>query len=302
MRRSVLGGLRAATLVLALSSVATVAAQAPKFELNPDRIDTTSEDTFADSKTYLIPTVYLHLAARNATFVKHESARATARVLVKGLDKAYAQGLAKQAQDDLAAKIRAAGFTVLTYDDVKADLAGFDRMKDNAEYGLPTRLIDSTPGIDFAIAAPSDEQAFDYSFAQGPVFQFRKLAKEKNAVVIVPQVFLNMPEVASQGSSHALAASVALTVMPALKLHWAWVFAQSGGDAGNIRIQRHGGRTVAENVGALQKVGETNNPGDWSGKQGDFTLTLDPAAFSAGVQRVTQAINDFTVATIKDEH
>ena len=290
-----------AAVLLALSF--TAAAQAPpsKFELNKDRIDLTSEDTFADSKTYLIPTVYLHLAARNATFVKHESARATARV-VTPMEKAYAQGLAKQAQDDLVAKIRAAGFTVLTYDDVKADLAGFDRMKDNPEYGLPTRLIDSTPGIDFAIAAPSDEQAFDYSFATGPVFQFRKLAKEKNLVVIVPQVFLTMPEVASQTSSHALAASVALTVVPALKLHWAWVFAQSGGDAGNIRIQRHGGRTVTENVGTLQKVAETNDAGDWKGKTGDFTLTLDKAAFSDGVLRVAQQVNDFTVATIRDEH
>ena len=143
-------------LLLALFVSAGRAAEAPPFEINMDRVEIAHKSEFAESKTYFIPTVYLRIAAKSTTSIRNGNASAKMRIFTEGLDKAMLQGLAKKVYDDLVAKVRAAGYTVLTYDDLKADLAGVDRMKPNPKFGYPTKFFTVGSPIDFAIVTPSD--------------------------------------------------------------------------------------------------------------------------------------------------
>jgi hypothetical protein len=280
------------------------AADVAPFEINMDRVKIVHDDDFGDSKTYVIPTVYLHVTARVQTEVKNEGASAKAKVYVTGLDKAMLQGLARQVQDDLVGKIRAAGFTVLTYDDIKAEVAGFSRMEPNKKYGFPVKMFDKGPGIDFAIVSPTDEQTFDYNFATGPTWPWKDIAKGKNTVVLLPQVYFNLPEIVTGKGSSIWGKSVSLNFNPVMKLYGATVYGLPPGLGWcSIAIQEHGKRLAAEGVGTISKgAQDTFNFGEWSQTTGDFGFAIEPAAVSAGILRVGYAINDLTVKTIKDAH
>lgn len=272
------------------------------FEFNMDRVKVVKKGQFASSKVYAIPTVYLHVEARNTAFAKNDGAQVKARVFIEGLDKALLQGLAKKIYEDLIAKVRAAGYTVLTYDDLKADLAGLDRMEPNPKYGLSTKLLDKSLGVDFVIASPSDEQTFDYGIT-GPVRSFKDVAKGKDAVVLVPVLHFTAPQVEVQKSG-MFDKTVKLDLHPQLVLYKATVSGLPP-DLGwcSIDVQQHGKRFAADPVGATQKLDEDKTKfGEWSRTVADFAFVLDPKALAAGVLRVGFALNDLTADTIKKAH
>src|SRR5205085_330498 len=82
-----------------------------------------------------------------------------------GPSKAELQQLAGRIESDIVGQLRAAGFTVLTYDDVKQDVSGRARMAANARYGMPTHDSRAFPGMDFVVATPADEQTLDYGLS-----------------------------------------------------------------------------------------------------------------------------------------
>lgn len=279
-------------------------ADAPPFEINMDRVEIAHKGDFADSNTYAIPTVYLHITARVQTEAKNEGARAKAKIYVDGLDKAMLQGLARQIQDDLVAKVRAAGYTVLTYDDLKADVAGLSRMTPNKRYGFPTTVFDKGPGIDFAIVTPSDEQNFDYNFATGPTWPWRDTAKGKKVVVLIPQIYFNMPEIVPSKGSNIWGNSVKIDVLPNMKLYRATLYGLPP-DLGYsyILIQEHGKRLASDAAGKATKgQQDTYDYGEWSSTTADFGFAIDPAAVSAGILRVGYAFNTLSAKTLKDAH
>lgn len=273
----------------------------PPFEINMDRVEMSHKRNFAKSKTYLIPTVYLRVMARTQTSIKSKGssgASVKAKVFIDGIEKSLFQGLAQKVYNDLVAKIRAEGYTVLTYEDMKAELAGMDRMKANGKYAFPTKLSDGTVGIDYAIVTPSDEQAFDYGIT-GIEFRYRDLAKKKDAVVLIPDIYFSITEVAGKTDSDIWGKSASLAVLPPMRLQTAIVYANDG----TIFIKEHGKRLAAEVAGSAKKVSEENfDYAGWSRTTGDYIFTLDPAAVSTGILRVGYAINDLTVKTIKTEH
>ena len=276
------------------------AAEPPPFEINMDRVEIGHKSEFAASKTYFIPTVYLRIAAKYVTSIKNKNASAKAKIYVGGLDKAMLQGLARQVYDDLVAKVRAAGFTVLTYDDLKADLVGLDRMQPNPKFGFPTKFFTIGSPIDYAIVTPSDEQTIDWG-ASWPTTPYQKIAKGKNVVVLVPEVYFNLPEVLATKGSNSMFDSAGLSFLPTMKLYSGMVWGLPPNLGGpSIIVREHGKRLAAEVVGSMKKVSEQNNKyGDWSQFVGDYDFILDPPAFSTGVLRVCYALNDLTVKTIK---
>ena len=290
-------------LFLALFAGSASAQTVPPFNINLDRTEINRRGDFAAAKTYFIPTVYLRITARTQTSINNEGASAKAKIYVDGLDKATFQGLAKKVYDDLVTKIRAAGYTVLTYDDLKGEMTAMPRMKLNEKFGFPTKWFDGGTGIDFAIVAPSDEQAFDYGVT-GLTFGYRDIARTKNVVVLVPDIYFTLTEVAGKKGSSIWGKSVELSILPPMRLHWGMVYAlppsMAGGD---IRIKEHGMRLAADVAGSVKKVSENNlDYAGWSRTTGDFIFTLDPVAVSNGVLRVGYAINDLTVSTIRKAH
>lgn len=288
------------SLFLGLFVGAAHAEEIPPFIINMDRVEMSHTGNFADSKTYFIPTVYLRVMARTQTSIKSEGssgASAKAKVFIDGIEKSLFQGLAQKVYDDLVAKIRGAGYTVLTYDDMKAELADMDRMKPNEKYGFPTKASDGVSGVDFAIVTPSDEQAFNYGVT-GIMYRYRGLAKDKGAVVLIPDIYFSITEVAGKTGKDTWGKSASLAVLPPMRLHTAIVYANDGA----IFIKEHGMRLAAEVAGSVKKVSEENfDYAGWSRTTGDYIFTLDPAAVSAGILRVGYAVNDLTVTTIKKE-
>ena len=67
-------------------------------------------------------------------------------------------------------------------------------------------------------------------------------------------------------------------------------------------MQRHGGRPAAEVTGTIANASEDKSSfGDCKRTTADYTMTLDPVAFSDGVLRVGLAMNDMIVERITKE-
>lgn len=293
-----------AVLPLALLAFSASAA-APPFELNMERVKLSSfgGSLATASKTYFIPGVNLYVSASGSVWSVAKSgsanSQAHAKFFVKGLEKTFLQDLAKQVQDDLVAKLRAGGYTVLTYDDLKDHplIAKHSRDQPNPKWGLPTKSID--PHV-FVVAAPSDEQALDQPI-NGPVWWLKDVAKEKNLIVLVPEITFTVPQAFGEKDIGYKRAAASITLTPALKLKGAMVYTSDAkGNSATIMVQEHGMRLVTEVAGTTQKISEndTEFTSSWGRTSADYVFQLDRPAFSAGVLRATSQINALIVSEI----
>lgn len=297
--------MKKALLVLGLLASVTpapiVAQDAPAFAINPQRVRFSGPKKCAPTKTYIVPTVQLYVQARNTTWARNGGAEAKARVFVVGLEKRQLQALAKRIQDDLIAKLRATGNTVLTYDDIRddPDVAGARRRDDNPKYGLPTQALRAFPGSDFVVTGPSDDQTFGTDFLGGPpIGKFSNVVKAKNATLVMPEIYLSTPILAPAKGGGFTFREAGINTSPAMKLAAAniWRVPPNLGWC-NILIAEHGVRMVSLATGALQELGtEENDWGTWSRKNGDFAFVLDQDRFAAGVLNAGYGVNDFVAS------
>ncbi|MEO8382519.1 MAG: hypothetical protein ABI779_22860 [Acidobacteriota bacterium] len=199
-------------LVLVFTA-STLVAQSPAmqpFEVNMERVKFSAfGGNSGTTTTYLIPTVNLQVSVAGAVWAKAGRTKAHARYYVDGMSKEMLQALAKDIQDDLVTRLRGAGYTVLTYDDVKSEpeVVSHQRNTIDKEYGVPTTGGFDLPGgfgkpVKFALVSPSDEQSFD-SPIQGPAWWLRGIAKAKNLTVIVPELTFNAADV-RRGFQHGV--------------------------------------------------------------------------------------------------
>ncbi|MDB6093862.1 MAG: hypothetical protein JWM32_1424 [Verrucomicrobia bacterium] len=293
----------------ALVALLTVAApaQTKPWEVNMDRVRVaTFGANLGETNTFLVPGVNLMVSAYSDVWSQAKSgdanAQAHAKVYVKGLDKALVQDLAKKIQDDFVGKLRAAGYTVLTYDDVKdlPDVIKQGRESPDAKWGLPTNKKDSNT---FIVATPTDAQAFDRPI-QGPTWPLRHIAKEKKLMVLVPDLSFVTPQVYGENTSGYKRAEIAIKTEPTLRLVGAMYWGGTDRGNANIQVQEHGKRLAAENAGVLKKLSEdkTSFTASWGRSSVDYLFTLDQAAFSDGILRVSYALNTMVVDKIKHAH
>lgn len=287
-------------MLATLGSAAMAQAQAfsgAAFEINRDRVRFGTIGTCAKGTTYLIPMVYLHVTARNSQRAGGGlgNVSSKARVFVQGPDKAELQALAAQIHADIVGQMRAAGYSVLTFDDVKADVADRARMQSNPRYGMPTHGQRAFPGIDFAVVTPNDEQALDYGM-MGPQANYGKAAQHKGATLLLPEIFLTMPQLgASASTSQGLtwrSSESHISFDPAMHLAGANVYgATAKGGWCSILVPEHGARWPAPVAGAFRELSVTTDDyGDWSTKRGDFTFVVDDAAFRTGALAVGHSL------------
>jgi hypothetical protein len=163
------------------------------------------EDLLASNKTLLIPTAYVTLvtegrvaAAKQSGLLQrgNASAHAAANFKVNGIDKVYAQHLAKAAQDNLVEQLRAAGYTVLTYADVMAR----DLFRNAARESGP--ISASEGGLNTLMVAPTDEQLFKSSLVGGQFSEFISGGKTRisDATLLIPQYVFHAPQAWAEGS------------------------------------------------------------------------------------------------------
>jgi len=293
-----------AASIVTLSALAQSPAMKP-FEINMDRVRVSSfGGNFGTTTTHLIPTLRVRASVAGSVWAQKGGAKAHGKYWVDGLDHDVMQGLAKTLQDDLVTKMRAAGYTVLTYDDVKSDpdVASLSADKIDSRYGLPSSGGLGMP-VTFLDASPSDAQTFSAP-VQGPAWSFRGIAKAKNLTVIVPELTFTTPQMFGQSESHAWEDKAGISMDPTMIFEGAtvWGLTAKGGPA--IQVQRHGKRTAADVAGTIVKASEddmhVNHVLD--SKSANYVMTLDKTAFSDGVLRVGFALNDLIVAQVKKDH
>jgi hypothetical protein len=274
------------------------------FELNPDRTKVSGKSSFAATKTYIIPTVYVRITARTQTEISSEGssgASVKAKILVDNLDKKSLQAAAAKIAEDLEKKIKDAGYEVIPYSAVQADLKSISKMKPNEKFGFPTNIFEGASGVDFAIITPSDDRTFDFGMT-GSTFAYRDLAKAKKAVVIVPEIRLTLTEVTGETGANIFKATASLNILPTMHFDWGLISAlDPSASVGNIVIQRHGKRPLTDAAGTVKKISEDNNSyAGWSRTVGDFSFTVDKDVVSNSVVAAGSQVNDFIVKTIKD--
>lgn len=292
------------SLVLAVSAAAQSSAMKP-FELNMDRVKvSTFGGNFAQTKTYLIPTYTVQVSALGSVWAQAGRTKAHGKYYVFGLEKSLLQGLSQKLQDDLVTKMKAAGYSVLTYDDVKSepDVSGHGLLKLDDRYNLPTGGGLGAP-VTFVIANPTDAQAFD-SPIQGPAWWWRGMSKAKDLTVIIPELTFTTPQMFSQSSSTEHLDSAGISMDPRMIFEGAKIYGMNPkGGTPAIQVQQHGKRTAADVAGKITTASEdrlhVNHVFETS--TGNYIMDLDPTIFSDGILRVGFAVNDMIVAEIKKE-
>jgi len=328
------------TSILSLAAAVSVHAadtttNAPVLRQLEMKVEKSRIKSLGDSQTIIIPTVYLKLAvAGKVMAVKQTSAlsllgssgsgntvRASAHYSVAGLDKKMAQGLATKVYDDLVAKLRDAGYTVKTYADIKdlEPVKNATREKVDENWGMP--LEKTQMGNDVTvIATPSDEQNFKVGFGGAVFGQFQKMGKSKldddAGTLVIPTYVINAPQAWGETGSGVGTIKAAVNVNPGMNLTYAMAPLLTGkGGWGDVRTKGIS-PNISSKVGELTQTDATDKAGNAfssalsaltgsgkiTGSKGIYVLTIDPAAYEAGLMNGTGAFNTEVAKAAKEVH
>ena len=276
------------------------------------------EDLLDSGKVVVVPTAYVTLLTDGSvTAVKQTSAfqkgdataRASASYRVSGIDKAYAQLLAKSAYGDFVGQLRQAGYTVLTYAEVK-DRDFIRAAGREPSASLPTK---SEGGNNFVTAAPSDEQQFVSGTFGGIFSEFTSGGKSKftDATLIIPQYTFTSPQSWGESSRGYSSVSAEANVAPGMNLLSARVYW-----IGQPRVRMMTGIpgvgtkqqviNVTEKAGHLAKTADTtpttanalsglfnslSGAGNIQKTSSEYLFTIDRDAYAAGVMNGVHNFN-----------
>lgn len=275
------------------------------------------EKDLKDFNTLIIPTIYVGFPVEGKVFVSKQgsalqamasggnanSVKASASFTVSGLDKALAQQIAKKIHDDLVAQLRATGYTVLTYDEIKDQeyVKDADRFADMAKDG-PGMVLQGPGQPDLMWVTPTDEQAFKVGMNGGVYNQFIRLGKPKfkDAIMLVPQYTFTAPQLVGSTSASYSQISAGVDAFPSMSLNSAytpWMSAKPkmGMGGGNLPgVQLKGAVKLADSVGTLAKEDKTPNAanalskglsmlsgaGSIKASSAAYVMTIDPALYA----------------------
>lgn len=267
------------------------------------------EDLPSYSNTVVVPTVYVKLLVEGSAFVSQQggyqigkssnAAKASAKYKVNGIDKKLAQEIARQAYDDFIAKLRATGYTVLTYNDIRERdfVKSAEREKMDATWGLPVE-VSRNGDQTYIVAAPSDEQHFMSGMNSGVFNQFVSWGKPKftDATVIIPQYTITAPQVWGKKDASYSTISTAINTAPNMQLQSAaapWmgmpVVRIMHGIPG---VTTNGSIKIAEKVGSLVQVADEPTPA--SGAANVLNAGLQGLSLLAGAGTIKQNSSEYT--------
>ena len=274
------------------------------------------EDLLGSNRTLLVPTAYVTLvtdgrvsASRQAGMFQqgNATAQAAANFKVQGLDKAYAQRLAKAALDNLVGQLRAAGYTVLTYADVKDR----DVFRNAAREAGPK--ANSEGGLNTVTFAPSDEQLFQSGLAGGMFSEFITGGKTRigDATLLIAQYSFHAPQAWAEGSRGYSSVSASTNVVHGMNMASARV-TWLGQPVSRMMRGIPGVATTKQVINVSEKVGNLSSGVDASpvaanalgsalsalGGGGNiqrtvsnYELSIDREAFAIGVMNGVQNFN-----------
>lgn len=317
-----------AALTLPAAAAAAAAVPAPAPEASADTLSgkratpmpvaveaINPEDLLGASKTLIVPTAYVTLVTDGRVHASKQSgilqrgnasAHAAANFKSRGLDKAYAQQLARAAQDNLVAQLRSAGYTVLTYADVKDR----DVFRDAGREG--GQVTASEGGLNTLTVAPSDEQLFKSGFAGGQFSEFISGGKTRigDATLLIPQYTFHAPQAWAEGSRGYSSVSATANVAHGMNMASARV-SWLGQPVSRMMRGIPGVATTKPVINVSEKVGNLSAGTDASPTAGNalssalsnfgagdiqrsvtnYELTIDREAYAAGVMNGVQNFN-----------
>ena len=267
------------------------------------------EDLISNNNTVVVLTAYVRLLVEGTAFVSQQggyktgsssnAVKASAKYKVVGIDKKLAQEIAGRVYDDFVAKLRAAGYTVLTYKDIRDRdyVKDADRVKADATRGLPVET--SRGGNEtFVVAAPSDEQQFEGGMNGGVFNQFIHFGKPrfKDATVIIPQYTITAPQVWGEADASYSTISAAIKTEPSMQLKSAFapwmgapVVRMMHGIPG---VTTNGAIKITEKVGALVKA--VDEPTAASTTANVLNAGLQGLAMLTGAGTIKQSSSEYT--------
>lgn len=275
------------------------------------------EDLLDFNKTVVVPTVYMVLltdgrvsASKQAGMLQQGSgsARASANYKVNGLDKAFAQRLAQAAYDDFVAQMKQAGYTVLTYNDIRSRDYIQSAQREPGGDSLPTQ---SEGSINYIVATPTDEQHFKSGLAGGVFNQFYSKVKSFDATMIIPRYVFHAPQAWGESSRGYKSVSAEANVAPGMNM---WTASAHWMGAPKSRMMRGipGVATksqlinATENAGTLAKtadatpqtanaisagLGSLFGGGSIQSSSGEYQLTIDRQAYAQGIMNGVASFN-----------
>ena len=300
----------------------TVASMVP---LSEKDLTIDGEKRFKEIGKVIVPTIVVRYVAKGSLFVSNSgrfyetgggTAKAKGKFIVGGLEKEYVQGLSKQLYDDLVARLRAAGYTVLAYDDIKdnPEVQKMGRLKDDKDFGMPTFSGLGTKNT-YLLGFPSDEMAIDPPF-QGYGWGFRKVAKDLDAGVMIVEFDIDAPQL-SAGKRNGIAtrsASVSVNGEMSVrarmsfwtpKMAWGNVWAKGamdelGDEVGEIGEAKDDSprfaNALAAGLAALSPTGA-----DMQTKSGVWGMKINKELYTAAVHKAGASFNA-AVASVAEKH
>ncbi len=289
------------TAIAALLLAGAAGAASAQIAFTESNLDI-SDNGFKAAEGFFIPTVYLNVSHHGSMFVTSGSASAKAKYLVEGLENALVQELSRKIQVDLGTKLRAAGHKVMMYEDMKNDpeVMKRDRLELDKKLGIPTKDAAGAGGATYIIGTGTPEQAFKPAM-QGISWAFRGVAKDHKLSVIIPEIWIETPQMSAEKTKGYKSSKASIDIDPGMMLRSFFVWTIGPKQAGGWVKLKYPWWDAAQNVGTVAKESEERmNLGlGMKRNKGDFTLTLNPEAFSEGVLRAGYAMNDAIVAAVQ---
>jgi hypothetical protein len=226
----------------------------------PDaKLKVVSREALKESRTIVIPTVLEYLSIdgtmRSTSAAVRGNAQVTFEYTVVGLTDSFVEEMAQVAQWDLIARLRRQGLTVLDYLDIETNplVARMGRQKVDTTYGSAI-VRDDASRTTYAVVAPSSAQRFAIDPRQ-PAIGFQALAKELNAIVIVPELWIRAPRLDRQRMQIPGVLAAKLNADPGLDLQKAsFSFVTPSGVMGSISLTE-ALETLSQDVGAIVHAG-----------------------------------------------
>lgn len=327
MHHSLLRSFRLASALAAVAIATSVARSADHvmmadYVANPaPHIETNALKTFRASKTIIVPTIHLRVMTHGSVFVAKgiggSTASAKGTFSVHGIEKPALQALSAQLQDSLVKNLRAGGWTVLTYEDIKNDpeVTQLERRKGEEPWGFAQEK-DGGGRLHYAVVTPSDEQCFKPAM-QGLNWSFRHVAKARNATVIIPQIDIYVPQVWAESRKGYSSASASVKSLPGMNLNHVMITGINGGGGGGVLFKaKYAVVNLGENVGAFadakdktpsaangisKGLGILSGAGSISRSSAEFKFVVDPKPFEAGVLRGGDAFFGYVAKAIASE-
>jgi hypothetical protein len=224
----------------------------------PSQLAHSGAGRIGETGAVLVPTVLLHVSINGSIRAPVQSVRTstvvTAEYSVAGLEKWFLEQIALVAQIELTTRLERGGFRVSTYEDVGDHplVARLARLQIDTSYGAPV-VDDRERRTFYAIIAPSDTQTIGWQ-TPGNGAAFAALARETGATVVVPELWLQAPELGRFTSIGDARLSTGIMVAGSMDLVRAAVsFATPSGATGSISL-REPLAGLSENVGEIALV------------------------------------------------